>query len=299
MLKNWKTSFSVLFLFLAGILPAGEPFLKGTPDSRWKLTQYARWTATADGSTELEVHIAPDAPIRNETYGANLGIDLAPYKGKTIVISGLISADGIPQGEKSHCCAKLMLFHKGPAGSRYYSSSAGLWGTFRNRRQEIMLRVPDPVGENVLMAGLQNNRGTVRISGLRIEERDLYPLPFQVPENFRCEYTERVTKSPVLRGAGIRSDSTRKDAADLAAYGANLMRWWIRWDINQPETLQRSLDRLETMLPEYEKLGLKLIPVLAQVPVFILFQKLHGKPIAAAYFFSVQKKPSFRKLRPL
>ena len=37
--------------------------------------------------TELEVHIAPDAPIRNETYGANLGIDLAPYKGKTIVIS--------------------------------------------------------------------------------------------------------------------------------------------------------------------------------------------------------------------
>lgn len=100
MLKNWKTSFSVLILFLAGILPAGEPFLKGTPDSRWKLTQYARWTATADGSTELEVHIAPDAPIRNETYGANLGIDLAPYKGKTIVISGLISADGIPQGEK-------------------------------------------------------------------------------------------------------------------------------------------------------------------------------------------------------
>ena len=266
MLKNWKTSFSVLILFLAGILPAGEPFRKGTPDSRWKLTQYARWTATADGSTELEVHIAPDAPIRNETYGANLGIDLAPYKGKTIVISGLISADGIPQGEKSHCCAKLMLFHKGPEGSRYYSSSAGLWGTFRNRRQEIMLRVPDPVGENVLMAGLQNNRGTVRISGLRIEERDLYPLPFQLPENFRCEYTERVTKSPVLRGAGIRSDSTRKDAADLAAYGANLMRWWIRWDINQPETLQRSLDRLETMLPEYEKLGLKLIPVLAQVP---------------------------------
>ena len=39
-----------------------------------------------------------------------------------------------------------MLFHKGPEGSRYYSSSAGLWGTFRNRRQEIMLRVPDPVG---------------------------------------------------------------------------------------------------------------------------------------------------------
>lgn len=116
------------------------------------------------------------------------------------------------------------------------------------------------------MAGLQNNRGTVRISGLRIEERDLYPLPFQLPENFRCEYTERVTKSPVLRGAGIRSDSTRKDAADLAAYGANLMRWWIRWDVNQPETLKRSLDRLETMLPEYEKLGLKLIPVLAQVP---------------------------------
>ena len=126
MLKNWKTSFSVLILFFAGILPAGEPFLKETPDSRWKLTQYARWTATADGSTELEVHIAPDAPIRNETYGANLGIDLAPYKGKTIVISGLISADGIPQGEKSHCCAKLMLFHKGPEGSRYYSSSAGL-----------------------------------------------------------------------------------------------------------------------------------------------------------------------------
>ena len=33
MRNNWKTTLSLLFLCFAGTIPAGEAFLKGTPDS--------------------------------------------------------------------------------------------------------------------------------------------------------------------------------------------------------------------------------------------------------------------------
>lgn len=250
---------------LAGKTPE-KNFLEKTSNRSWNLTEYASWTRLPDGETALRIRIAPQDPIRDFTYGAHLKLDLSRYKGKQIVISANISAKNVPSNPKSHCCVKLMLMHRDNAGIRYTASSTGLWGTFENRREELGFFVSDPVGENTLLVGIQNNRGEVLVSGLKIEEQDLYPPPVPVPENFRCEYSDELRSLPPLRGAGLPSISSLQDARDLAKEGANLIRWWIRWDPEKPETLDRALDRLEAFLPEYRKLHIKLIPVLNSIP---------------------------------
>lgn len=256
----------VLALVFAGTSFAGEPFMKHVDDSAWELSKYARWDRTDDGATQLIVEIKPGDTIINNTYGAVLPLDLSKWKGKQIVISGMISGKDIPEQKEAHRCAKIMLFHKGKNGGSYHTSSSALWGTFDSVRQELSFIVPEEVGENTLMAGIQNNHGTARLSKLKIEERDLYPAPFTLPENFRCEYTDRVLKAPRLRGAGCISTLSAKDAADLRAEGANLLRWWINWDLKNPSSIDRTLDYLASQLPVYEKLGFKLIPILTKHP---------------------------------
>lgn len=245
-----------------------KPFLAGNRNEDWKLTPYSKWIALPDGGTALEIDIKPDDPIRNITYGAHIPLDLSRYRGQQIVISGIFNVKNVPAQKNGSYSVKLMLYHQGESGTRYIPSAYGLWGTFRNNRQELSFTVPEDVGKNLLMVGMQCNRGLVQVRDLKLEVRDFYPAPVPLPADFRCEYSDAVRNTPRLRGAGIRSVSSLKDAEDLAKEGANLMRWWIQYDFEDKtlKDLDRVLDKLEKLAPEYEKLGLKVIPVLCNVP---------------------------------
>lgn len=261
-----------LSLFLLGIAGGAEkglkPFLPGDKLENWTLTEYSRWTVLPDGETGLEIRIPKDTPLRNITYGAYRHLDLRAYRGKQIVISATVSARDVPEQKEGFRCVKLMIYHQGETGNQYTTSSFNLWGTFENQRLELAFSVPPDVGKNMLMVGIQNNTGNLLFRGLKLEERDFYPAPVPIPENFRCEYSEAVRNAPRLRGAGLLSKSSLEDAKSLVENGANLARWWIRYDINDPSlaSLNKTLDRLESFLPEYEKLNLKVIPVLQDVP---------------------------------
>ncbi len=265
---------AISFLFLSAVMTAGgaekemKPFLPGDSLKNWTLTEYSRWTALPDGETGLEIRIPKDAPLQNITYGAHRNLDLSAWRGRQIVISATVSARDVPPREKGFRCVKIMLYHQGKTGNYYVPSSFSLWGSFENSRLELPFFVPQDIGKNTLMVGIQNNSGTLLFRNLKLEERDFYPAPVPIPENFRCEYSKAVRNTPRLRGAGLLSKASAEDARSLAENGANLARWWIRYDRNDASlaSLNKALDRLESLLPEYEKLNLRIIPVLQDVP---------------------------------
>ena len=265
--------YRLILLFSCSLFPfwsAGENH-RLLDHEKWVLTQYADWAKDNGGNRSLSLKIPLDATLVNMTYGAHLELDLTPFRGKQIVISGMISGQEIPPSRERHNCAKLMLVHHGPGGEQYIQSSQGLWGTFPERLEELSFAVPESPGKNILMIGIQNNHGAVQIRNVKLEERDLFPAPAPLPEDFRCEYSDSVRNAPRLRGAGTIPSSTEQDMADFAALGGNVLRWWIRYDAtgeatSRRRTLTAALDRLQAMLPTCDKLGLKIIPVLVDVP---------------------------------
>ena len=277
----------ILALFLAGTLSAAAmspsetvpPFFPGDSDnSKWELSQYTSWEKGEDGSPVLKVNIPSGSEIVNTTYGGYRTLDLSAYRGRQIVLSAEIEVDQVPARKETFRSAKIMVCHRTSEGVRYISSSFALWGSQSWKKQFLTMFVPFTESKNTLLVGLQYNTGIVRIRNLRLEEKDLFPVPFKIPENFRCEYTENIKNTPRLRGAGCISGSdgipctNEKDARDFAALGGNVFRWWLFYDALNPDlrvmerSLERTLEKLEKLLPLYEKLGIRVIPVLGALP---------------------------------
>ncbi len=262
----------LLLLLLSFVTGAGareqKVFFAGDKNANWSLSEYASWVELPDGNTALEIRIPRNAPIQNITYGASRELDLRSFRGKQIVISGTVSAKEVPERNEGHRCVKLMLYHRGKTGNRYIPSSYRLWGSFPESRLELAFTVPEDVGKNTLMVGVQHNTGVVLAKDLKLEVKEFYPAPVPIPDHFRCEYSDAVRNAPRLRGAGLISTATPEDIRSLADNGANLVRWWIRYDNNDRtlKSLDQALDRLESLLPEFEKGNLKVIPVLNNLP---------------------------------
>lgn len=137
-------------------------------------------------------------------------------------------------------------------------------------------------GKGTVRLGLRASEGTATFDLTTFQIRWVPDLTPQVNQDWKCKYTDRVTKDVRRLGCmlGIEPVLQDKDYRDLAAYGANLARYqmfhagtglkmkedetrgeyWERW-------LAAHLDNLETnVLVAAKKYGLKIVVDLHDAP---------------------------------
>lgn len=97
-----------------------------------------------------------------------------------------------------------------------------------------------------------------------------YGPTVEIPDGYRCEYTEDIRNRPLFRGV-MSPDvekCTVKDLEDLASWGANLIRWQIgtpkdKKDLTDIAAFEawyaKRLDDLEKLMPAFERLGIHVI----------------------------------------
>ena len=97
-----------------------------------------------------------------------------------------------------------------------------------------------------------------------------YGPTVEIPDGYRCEYTEDIRNRPLFRGV-MSPDvekCTVKDLEDLASWGANLIRWQIGTPKDKKELADiaafeawyaKRIDDLEKLMPAFERLGIHVI----------------------------------------
>lgn len=220
---------------------------------------------TGDG-TVLSVVVTEqqDVPGMN---AASFPVDLIPYRGKAVVVSARIRYRGITGAEKPYHGGKFMLAYrtgklmKYPGAERLHGSSE--WKLIR-----FAADIPVDADAGVLKCGLQGAAGRIEFREIRLEPAPFLSPPVTLPESFQCAYSPEIRDLPAFRGfMSPRADEAiPEDVADMAALGANLVRWqlWAPDDVlDKPKAylvwMSRQMDKLERLLPEFERLGMKLI----------------------------------------
>lgn len=224
---------------------------------------------TINGIPALRISVSPE----NGADVSNIAMrkfDLAPYKSKNLVLNCKIKAGGVTKSKQAWNGIKFMVNYKS-AGQEIWRNISQTWGTFDWKEFTVGISVPDDVQGGTLSFGLQDCSGTVWFSDFKIavlEPRDLYPVP-SVPENFKAEYTSRVSDMPRLRGVMSGGQYRRGDMDELAKWGANLIRWQLTraWgkagtDRDQAEYfnwIDAKIAELDQVLADAERLGIKVI----------------------------------------
>ncbi len=203
-------------------------------------------------------------------------INLMPLAGKTVKISAEIKAENVSAPAKPYHGVKFMIHYRCRSGVQSWPAGAdGEYGNFDWRGHQFFFNVPEDTEEAELVLGLQGVTGKVSFRKVTAEAVELFPPVWQMPENFKCEYDSRITGDIRRRGfmTPATSNITEQDLRDMAAWGANLIRWQIgnmRKNIINPEEFQMFFDaeieRLDRFLPLCEELGLKVVVDMHTLP---------------------------------
>ncbi len=73
----------------------------------------------------------------------------------------------------------------------------------------------------------------------------------KVPDDFKCEYTDKVLKNKNLRGIVAGDGHKLEDFEKIRGWGCNLVRFWV----GKPADLSKT----DALLPELDRLGIKII----------------------------------------
>ncbi len=233
----------------------------------WRLPSCARFTVI-DTVPVLEVTVPPTGAAGQNV--ATRSIDLKPWRGKTLVLSFELKAEGVTKPPQPWNGIKVM-FHYKTRTAEVWRNPRGLYGTFDWRTEMTAVEVPADAETGELMIGLQDSAGTLLVRRIRIQAysgEDRFP-PLPLPEGFQAEYTSRVTATPVLRGVMGPNSYQPEDLEELARWGANLIRWQIKrnWGaVNTERDLAEYLDwfhgklnELDLVLEHARKLGIKVV----------------------------------------
>ncbi len=228
---------------------------------------------------EDAIHVViPENPdITNATRGASRtfkGDSLKPFLGKYIQITCEARYDHVTQigeGPRNVSAGKILLSVANQAGTHQYFASNFCNGSSNGEWRPLGLqgRIPEDTVSMNLHLGIQWGTGTIDFRNIRMTECESpFKTVAELPENFRCEYTERVSRLPQLRGAMSPPPLriTEKDLRDFGQWGGNLLRWQLLADgidvrnIDQwRDVMRRQLDRLESLLPVLQEEGIYVI----------------------------------------
>lgn len=195
----------LLFFFCAAcgaMLAAGEVFrCEFSPAELKKWSMPPEAAGMRESGFNFVRFTVPEAKRSGQNL-MTLPFDIAAYRGQTLRVSCRIRADKVSVPPQAFNGVKLMVSFRGTTPE--WMNLARVWGSFNWREESFSFQVPDNATDGKLYLGLQDSSGIVDFAKLRIEAQataDLFPPVAELPENFRAEYTPRVTSTSVLRGA--------------------------------------------------------------------------------------------------
>jgi glycoside hydrolase family 5 len=222
----------------------------------------------------VTVNIPKRVPMPNQTLGASVNLDLENMREKIVKVSGQIRYDVGSDVIGSHVGAKALAtsFDKnsGTKPSWYSSdsfigSSGDVWKDF-----SALLKVYDSTTSSNLIFGIQQGWGTANFRNLSMEvvcPVDGVPS-YQIPENFKCEYSPRVLAAAPRRGfmSPVPGRIKADDIREMGKWGANLIRYQMVDGIGVPENvteyikwLNNCLDKLDSLMPVLKENNIKVV----------------------------------------
>lgn len=236
-----------------------------SPQGKWRLDKNAK--IKTENNTEILTVSSPE--FISQSFQI-LNLDMTHYIGKDICVKADIRALDVkkPQNTMYHGVKFMLILHQNGRKEYFETRMPGLrYGTYDWTTSRIMISVPENIAKNAeLVVGLQKTSGTASFRNISIEEFKHYSPA--LPENFRCEYTDSAKRLPILRGVMSSQPLKLKkeDVADLGSWNANV----IRYQLNVPQALakdpakyrnwmERCLDNLDKLLPEFEKQNILVI----------------------------------------
>ncbi len=192
--------------------------------------------------------------------------DLKPYRGKTLTFQGMAKLEQVSRPPRPDLGGKFMFIIKKEVGT-IYPGCQNLTGTLDWTPIRFSCLIPADAEKGTLVCGIQSATGSVRFRDIHMTAEEPYPPPVALPGDFRCEYSATEMARPVQRGfmSPFAQYATLQDIRDMAALGANLVRWQLVPDkeADNPAAyakwLDHQLDRLKEFLPECERLGVRII----------------------------------------
>ena len=213
---------SLPFLFSATAADVPAELGKDTGTARWKMVPGAEWLQ--DGTLKVKAD-------RSGRSLVSCSPDVRKFAGKFVRVSAQVKAEKVSVGKRPNHGVKVMVSRNSNGMGELWKASANrLWGSFDWNTQEVCLLVPEDVSDFRIHLGLENATGTAwfRRIAIRELEGDLYPAPVPLAAGFRCEYTDTVTRLPLLRGVCVLGSRMTPEAIrTLGKWRCNALRWWI------------------------------------------------------------------------
>ena len=233
--------------------------------SQWPLSPGSHWEVDDNG--EYTLVVTSDSPKNGILNTFNL--ELGDYVGYGVEATCWLKGEDISKPELGYLGTKFMMPHQVNGVTTWLSATDGLHGTYDWRKFSLSMMVVPGMEKASIQLGLQAVSGTVRFRDLQVKllpPEKVLNLPYVLPENFRCEYSETIKSRPVMRGA-MACDPRWLNMADmkeLASWGGNL----VRWQFQPPRSvdpavynkeLDESIDKVIALAPEFQKLGMMIV----------------------------------------
>ncbi len=199
-------------------------------------------------------------------------IDPEPYSGRSLIVRFEVKYSDVSKPKESYNGVKLMI-HYFANGKQYWTNCPPLYGSSDWKTVTVEQQIPGDTEWIFLETGLQGSTGKLQVRNVELvdwDPKELHRPPVPLPENFRCEYTERVLSLPQLRGMMSPVVYRSADFPAMREWNVNLLRWQLRPQPREGEKYADLLDRdmniLDKVLEQCQKLGIMVIIDLHRVP---------------------------------
>ncbi len=238
------------------------------PENVWK-TGGDAWTPCEGGSVSGDraaVVVVPGGSAeRCNTLRRT--VDLSPFAGKGLCAASILArAKDVSKPRASYNGVKFMLFYTDPSGQPMYPGAGAPVGTFDWRKLTFTFSIPSGVAEGILNLGLQDSSGEVEFDLSSLTVQSVFPVD---DSDYRCVYSDRVAKHPVLHGVMSPNQVLDEDLDTLKSWGATLLRYQMNrnWGVADAERdledydrwLDGKLDHLAEILPKAEARGIAVV----------------------------------------
>lgn len=191
------------------------------------------------------------------------------FSGKGIRFSCDIFAENVSVPSYNYLGIKFMYPYNKNGETLYPQQNDIKWGSTDNwvRGQfDIISDVDDEITSGRLVLGLQGSTGTVYFSNMTVEIFDAPNINYSIPENFKCEYTDKVTKRNRARGAMSPTSYVEEDFEEFKRWNGNFFRWQINnykgdeTNLTQfNEWIDFKIEELESVLKKAEELKIWIV----------------------------------------
>ena len=232
-----------LILWLAGSAAAAEPapIFHADFDAPDALTP---WHGAAgslaeghDGTKALQIH----KPKPDGSVVRLIPVPAGKLAGRLVTVRAHVKARDVSRPPKHWNGIKVMLILETGRGRRYPQIPLGV-GSFDWRRVQHTMRIPRAVTKATLVLGLESVSGTAWFDNIDIRTG-------RTTTGRRSDAMFKGHDLPRLRGVMHGPKLDPKNIADLAAWGANHIRWQLNWvPMKEAEEWARDLERYDRWL---------------------------------------------------